>query len=309
MSLALPPAEKRIFRRGDGRRPPRRPPPRRLREVPGGCRLDGRSGRGYRLGPLVVGRGRETARSPSTGGHPARLEVRGSRPAPLRLRGPRGVRFGPRLPGRGPVAPRRALRGRPRGPRRGVPGGRGRPVRSRRKRKTERLPGGEMQQHHSILFGPVNALLTAIFGSPENAPSWWLHGVTIGGVPHRRDRAGRPRERCAGRVGARPRDHGAPRLPPLRDRAADLREEVPERRAGGDAERPRGLRRLPARPHQGEHPPQRREVPPRRRGVLLLHRGVEPRRPDLRPPAADVEPEHDVRPVALLPRLLQRRRG
>jgi F-type H+-transporting ATPase subunit a len=39
-----------------------------------------------------------------------------------------------------------------------------------------------MQQHHSILFGPVNALLTAIFGSPENAPSWWVHGVTIGGV-------------------------------------------------------------------------------------------------------------------------------
>ena len=39
-----------------------------------------------------------------------------------------------------------------------------------------------MQHHHSILVGPVNALLTAIFGSPENAPSWWLHGVTIGGV-------------------------------------------------------------------------------------------------------------------------------
>ncbi len=52
----------------------------------------------------------------------------------------------------------------------------------RGKRKTERLPGGEMQHHYSILFGPVNALLTAIFGSPENAPSWWIHGVTIGGV-------------------------------------------------------------------------------------------------------------------------------
>ena len=39
-----------------------------------------------------------------------------------------------------------------------------------------------MQQHHSILFGPVNALLTAIFGSPQNAPSWWRDGVTIGGV-------------------------------------------------------------------------------------------------------------------------------
>ncbi len=39
-----------------------------------------------------------------------------------------------------------------------------------------------MQQHYSILFGPVNALLAKIFGSPENAPSWWLHGVTIGGV-------------------------------------------------------------------------------------------------------------------------------
>lgn len=39
-----------------------------------------------------------------------------------------------------------------------------------------------MQHHYSILFGPVNALLTKIFGSPENAPSWWLHGVTIGGV-------------------------------------------------------------------------------------------------------------------------------
>ncbi len=39
-----------------------------------------------------------------------------------------------------------------------------------------------MQHHYSILFGPVNALLAKIFGSPENAPSWWLHGVTIGGV-------------------------------------------------------------------------------------------------------------------------------
>lgn len=39
-----------------------------------------------------------------------------------------------------------------------------------------------MQHHYSFLFGPVNALLTAIFGSPENAPSWWVHGVTIGGV-------------------------------------------------------------------------------------------------------------------------------
>lgn len=39
-----------------------------------------------------------------------------------------------------------------------------------------------MEHHHSILFGPVNALLTMIFGSPANAPSWWAHGVTIGGV-------------------------------------------------------------------------------------------------------------------------------
>ncbi|MCL4809472.1 MAG: hypothetical protein KJ062_17040, partial [Thermoanaerobaculia bacterium] len=39
-----------------------------------------------------------------------------------------------------------------------------------------------MEHHHSILFGPVNALLTMIFGSPANAPSWWVHGVTIGGV-------------------------------------------------------------------------------------------------------------------------------
>lgn len=39
-----------------------------------------------------------------------------------------------------------------------------------------------MEHHHSILFGPVNALLTAIFGSPENAPSWWVHGVTVGGA-------------------------------------------------------------------------------------------------------------------------------
>lgn len=38
-----------------------------------------------------------------------------------------------------------------------------------------------MQHHYSILFGPVNRLLTAIFGSPENGPSWWVHGVTIGG--------------------------------------------------------------------------------------------------------------------------------
>jgi F-type H+-transporting ATPase subunit a len=38
-----------------------------------------------------------------------------------------------------------------------------------------------MQHHYSILFGPVNALLTAILGSPENAPSWWRNGVTIGG--------------------------------------------------------------------------------------------------------------------------------
>ena len=37
--------------------------------------------------------------------------------------------------------------------------------------------------HHaiSILFGPVNALLAALLGSPENAPLWWREGVTVGG--------------------------------------------------------------------------------------------------------------------------------
>ena len=80
-----------------------------------------------------------------------------------------------------------------------------------------------MQHHHSILFGPVNALLTAIFGSPENAPSWWLHGVTIGGFHIAGIAPLEHGARRAGRVGARPRDHGAPRLPRLRDRAADPR--------------------------------------------------------------------------------------
>lgn len=37
--------------------------------------------------------------------------------------------------------------------------------------------------HHavSILFGPVNALLARLLGSPGNAPLWWRDGVTIGG--------------------------------------------------------------------------------------------------------------------------------
>jgi F-type H+-transporting ATPase subunit a len=34
---------------------------------------------------------------------------------------------------------------------------------------------------HSILFGPLNALLTKIFGDPANAPAWWRDGVTVSG--------------------------------------------------------------------------------------------------------------------------------
>ncbi len=34
---------------------------------------------------------------------------------------------------------------------------------------------------HSILFGPLNALFTLLFGPPSGAPLWWREGVTIGG--------------------------------------------------------------------------------------------------------------------------------
>jgi F-type H+-transporting ATPase subunit a len=33
----------------------------------------------------------------------------------------------------------------------------------------------------SILFGPLNALLTRLFGDVSNAPAWWRDGVTIAG--------------------------------------------------------------------------------------------------------------------------------
>lgn len=38
--------------------------------------------------------------------------------------------------------------------------------------------------HHtqSILFGPVNALLTLLLGSVDNAPAWWRDGVTLFGL-------------------------------------------------------------------------------------------------------------------------------
>ncbi len=38
-----------------------------------------------------------------------------------------------------------------------------------------------MHHEHSILFGWVNALLSALLGSPENAPAWWKDGITVGG--------------------------------------------------------------------------------------------------------------------------------
>lgn len=39
-----------------------------------------------------------------------------------------------------------------------------------------------MDHEHSVLFGLFNRILTALLGSPENAPVWWRDGVTIGGL-------------------------------------------------------------------------------------------------------------------------------
>ena len=157
------------------------------------------------------------------------------------------------LPGRGSVAPRRPLGGRPRGRGRRVPRRGARPPESRRARPAEGGNGNDAPR----TLDPVRVCQRAPDGASsarlEDAPTWWIHGVDIGGF-HIAGIAPRGEHGELRRLAPRPRHHGAPRLPLLRGFFFFASRTLPPGRAGQGPERPRGLRRLPARRHQGEHP-------------------------------------------------------
>ena len=171
--------------------------------------------------------------------------------------------------GRRPVARRGPLDGRRRGGDRRAPRTPGRaPERDGRGPLRAET---DVHHEHSIFFGLFNALLTRLFGPVDERPVLVAGRRRARRLPRRRDRAAR-RARRAPRLDSGPRRDGARRLPLLRASSSSSRRGATARtRPAQRAERPRGLRRLPPRRHQGEHPASRREVPADRRGVLLLH--------------------------------------